>query len=148
MSERIALLDDLHIDFVGRLSSLQLDLLNAGLALELYETVRTPFRQAALYAKGRTSPGPKATKAQPWESAHQYGLAADMVFKVDDKWTWEEPEEGAWKLYGELAIKHGLEQLDFEKPHIQLPNWRKIVADKTRWTSWSREQFRLWTEGR
>jgi len=38
--------------------------------------------QAALYAKGRTAPGPKVTNAKPGSSMHNFGLAIDCgVFK-------------------------------------------------------------------
>lgn len=149
MSERISSPKDLHDEFRKRFGDLNADLANEGIALGTYETVRTPFRQAALYAQGRTAPGPRVTKAQPFESAHQYGLAADMVFWLPPgRWSWAEPTKGLWSRYGVLASKHGLEQLSFEQPHVQLPSWRKIAADRTRWTQWSRDQWDLWTAGR
>lgn len=42
-------------------------------------TLRTFREQAALYAQGRTAPGPKVTNAKPGYSYHNYGLAVDIV---------------------------------------------------------------------
>lgn len=54
----------------------------AGLEPIVTEGVRSPERQAQLYAQGRTSPGQIVTNARPWESAHQYGLAIDVTVRA------------------------------------------------------------------
>jgi peptidoglycan LD-endopeptidase CwlK len=46
-------------------------------------TLRTEKEQNDLYAKGRTTPGPKVTNAKAFESYHNYGLAVDIVLLVD-----------------------------------------------------------------
>jgi peptidoglycan L-alanyl-D-glutamate endopeptidase CwlK len=46
---------------------------------------RSPTDQDALYASGRTISGPIITHARAWESAHQFGLAIDVVRDIDDK---------------------------------------------------------------
>lgn len=46
-------------------------------------TLRTDAEQAALYAKGRTAPGPKVTNAAAGQSIHNYGLALDIVLLYD-----------------------------------------------------------------
>jgi peptidoglycan L-alanyl-D-glutamate endopeptidase CwlK len=46
-------------------------------------TLRTFKEQDALYAKGRTAPGPIVTKAKSGLSMHNYGLAIDIVLIVD-----------------------------------------------------------------
>lgn len=48
-------------------------------------TLRTIKEQDALYAKGRTAPGPIVTKAKGGMSYHNYGLAIDMVLIVNGK---------------------------------------------------------------
>ena len=53
----------------------------------LFEGFRSPWRQAWLYAQGRTRPGAKVTKAKPWESYHQHGLAADFVLWLNNQWS-------------------------------------------------------------
>lgn len=47
------------------------------------QTLRTIAEQDALYAKGRTAPGPKVTNARGGSSYHNYGLAIDIVLIVD-----------------------------------------------------------------
>lgn len=89
-------------------------------SLQPYETARSPWRQAELYARGRTSGKKKVTKARAWESNHQYGLALDSVFLVNGVWTWDEPEAGMWDLYHACARRCDLAPLSFEKPHVEL----------------------------
>jgi peptidoglycan L-alanyl-D-glutamate endopeptidase CwlK len=53
-----------------------------GLDYKIICGTRTFEEQAALYAKGRTAPGPKVTNAKPGSSMHNFGLAIDCgVFK-------------------------------------------------------------------
>lgn len=54
----------------------------SGLDYRVICGTRTFEEQAALYAKGRTAPGPKVTNAKPGSSMHNFGLAIDCgVFK-------------------------------------------------------------------
>lgn len=46
-------------------------------------TLRTIAEQDALYAQGRTKPGPIVTKAKGGQSYHNYGLAIDIALLVD-----------------------------------------------------------------
>ncbi|MFK7876112.1 MAG: glycosyl hydrolase 108 family protein [Paracoccaceae bacterium] len=95
---------------------------------EVFEAFRTPQRQANLWAKGRTKPGPKRTWVGPWGSIHQYGLAVDFVLKIDDRWSWDDQgaEAKYWTRMHELAQAEGLMPLRnaagrlIEKPHVQL----------------------------
>lgn len=53
-----------------------------GLDYKVICGTRSWNEQAALYAKGRTAPGPKVTNAKPGSSMHNFGLAIDCgVFK-------------------------------------------------------------------
>ena len=69
---------DLHAEVRGVFSALSEDLALAYQAdkteflIEPFEGLRSPDRQAHLLSKG-------TTKAGPWKSAHQYGLAVDFV---------------------------------------------------------------------
>jgi len=118
--------------------------------LAVYETVRSPLRQSLLYAVGRveTEPhfGRTITRARPYESAHQFGLAVDLVFRINGKWTWEEPEWGLWDRMQELAKAAELETLSFEKPHVQIPNFDHDRATMARgptyvtgWLEWVKQ---------
>lgn len=57
--------------------------LPVGRAIRITQGLRTFEEQAALYAQGRTKPGPIVTNAQPGSSYHQYGLAIDFAILVD-----------------------------------------------------------------
>lgn len=50
-----------------------------GIPLTVTFTRRSMDTQAALYAQGRTSPGPVVTNARPGYSFHNFGLAIDVV---------------------------------------------------------------------
>lgn len=124
------------------------------LPLEAYETGRPPARQAELYAIGREPGngelGHTRTGALPWQSAHQYGLAVDLVFKVNGHWTWVEPEDGMWDRLTDLAGKAGLHQLRdrrgrlIEMPHVQscteaeLHHLERGPNDTPAWLAWLR----------
>jgi hypothetical protein len=98
------------------------DLAAAGIPLRIFEAYRTPERQQFLYDQGRTRPGSIVTKAQAWQSYHQYGLAADYVAFVNGSWSWDGTGERAqwWTQLHVIGRKHGLEPLSFEAPHLQL----------------------------
>lgn len=61
-------------------------------AIRVTQGLRTMEEQAALYAKGRTSAGPRVTNASPGESYHNYGLALDfaLLHDKDGNGTYEE----------------------------------------------------------
>jgi peptidoglycan L-alanyl-D-glutamate endopeptidase CwlK len=53
-----------------------------GLDYKIICGTRSWEQQEALYAKGRTAPGPKVTNAKPGSSMHNFGIAIDCgVFK-------------------------------------------------------------------
>lgn len=91
-----------------------------------FETYRTPMRQNWLMQE-------KRTKAPPFCSAHQYGLAVDIVpciagnkpdfFPEKPVWTWGVEDE-EWKFMRDAAISVGLcTPLDWDKPHVEHPDW-------------------------
>lgn len=97
--------------------------LNAeGYPFALFEGFRTPARQAHLYAQGRTRPGAIVTKAQPWSSYHQYGLAVDLVLRIGGQWSWDDSgaRAAAWSRMNAIGLDEGLEPLSWERPHLQL----------------------------
>lgn len=57
--------------------------LTANVMCRFTHTLRTFAEQDALYAKGRTKPGPKVTNARSGSSWHNYGMAIDIVLLVD-----------------------------------------------------------------
>lgn len=112
----------LHPAMLERDQALEGVLEREGIPLRRYETARSPWRQALLFARGRASGNnePKVTKAKAWQSNHQFGMAVDRVFWVDGAWTWEEPEAGMWDRYHACARTCDLLPLSFEKPHVEL----------------------------
>lgn len=96
---------------------------------EVFEAFRTPDRQRYLYAKGRSTKGPKVTWVGPWRSIHQYGLAVDFVLKKNGKWSWDDSGQNAaaWSRMHEIAKENGMTPIYssksgklLEKPHVQL----------------------------
>ena len=77
---------------------------------KVFESFRTPERQRWLYEQGRSRAGGIVTNARPWESFHQYGLAADLVLFVNGQWTWSSAGDlGAhWRRLPALAQEAGL----------------------------------------
>ncbi len=77
-----------------------------GYDMVLLEGYRSPQRQAALAALG-----PSVTRAGPYQSQHQFGLAADCVFLRNGKLVISERDPWAlqgYAAYGEVARSLGL----------------------------------------
>ena len=53
------------------------------MAVRIVQGLRTIAEQDALYAQGRTKPGPIVTKAKGGSSYHNYGLAIDFAILTD-----------------------------------------------------------------
>jgi hypothetical protein len=97
-----------------------------GISVEVVQGLRTFEEQDALYAKGRTEPGPIVTQARGGESNHNFGLAADLCPFAGGKPDWSAPID-VWAAIGKTAIAHGLEwggqwKKFVDKPHVQLPS--------------------------
>lgn len=100
-----------------------------GCPVFMTEGYRSPERQNALYAQGRTTPGPKVTNARAGESWHETGRAIDFAFQGKSPYAEGHP----WKLVGQMA-----EHLGFEwggrwvsrpdKPHLQLTDDLALAA--------------------
>lgn len=169
---RISEIEPLHKAFRSRLERVLRGLASEQIPLRVYESARSPFRQAELYARGRVpgygTPGRTVTKACAFRSFHQYGLAVDMVFDLDptnrDQWVWGIPKsqdpvlhdriESWWKRYTEISGNEGLIQLSFEKPHIQLGDTKTELPKLLRgeyppgggstWETWFNQQVQIW----
>lgn len=91
----------------------------------IYETLRSDARQRALYAQGRTRPGPRVTNAaSAVTTVHYYGMAVDMVHATKG---WEHPRYFYWQ--GQHAEACGLVSGAFWKkfpdaPHVQTGKWQ------------------------
>lgn len=83
-----------------------------GIDLIITSTLRDFEAQAALYAQGRTSPGKRVTNADAGDSAHNYGLAFDVVPMRNGKPVWgttADIDRDLWERIGELGESVGLE---------------------------------------
>jgi len=76
----------------------------AGYDLRITDGLRTMQRQAELYAKGRTAPGPRVTNAKPGYSWHNFGLAIDVVPMVNGRPDYNTP---GWSEIGRIGEKLG-----------------------------------------
>lgn len=95
-----------------------------GIMLNIFESYRSPVRQAYLFNQV-----PKVTKAEPWESAHNYGLASDYVFRIyrDSQWQWSWEDDLPWPTLRKLAEAQGLlVPITWDRGHVEHPLWRKI----------------------
>lgn len=96
--------------------------------VEVISGLRSWDAQAALYAQGRTKPGPIVTKARPGSSWHNYGLAIDLGLFKDGIYLDDKQPILADKLYAELgkiAAAMGIEWAGTwksfsEGPHFQV----------------------------
>jgi peptidoglycan L-alanyl-D-glutamate endopeptidase CwlK len=108
----------------------------AGIEILITCTSRTLAEQAALYAQGRTTPGRIVTNAKPGQSAHNFGLALDVVPIVNGKPDWH-GEDYVWKEVGNLGETHGLQWLGapgskfIEQAHFQHPDWVSLASGAT-----------------
>ena len=117
----------LHPSLEPALGLLRAELAKRGIQLAILETVRSPERQAQLYAQGRTAGGKIVTYAKPYESPHQWGLAVDVKPIPDTAANWREVRHQAtrigWGLLGE-----------WDPGHLQHPAWPRVLAEiRRRW---------------
>ena len=83
---------------------------------------RTYTEQDALYAKGRTAPGPKVTNAKGGQSNHNFGIAVDVgLFTSDGRYLEDTP---FYRQIGDVVAK--FPELEWggnwkfvDEPHIQ-----------------------------
>lgn len=98
-----------------------------GITIEVISGLRSWQQQAALYAQGRTKPGPIVTKARAGSSWHNYGLAIDLGLFAGGKYLDSADPKRADRIYrelGALAASMGIEWAGNwksfpEGPHFQ-----------------------------
>lgn len=135
----------LHPPFAERLHVFALHLQAEDGRFQVFETVRPPERQHELFAIGRDPAQPgygkHVTDAQAYQSAHQFGLAADIWPCVNGEWQWWRADDPRWEPLIRLAPQFGLECLSWERPHVQMEgfDWRHLAAgpmDTPGWLAW------------
>jgi len=118
-------LKKVHPELARRIRIAIENLAKAGIQIEVVQGLRTFAEQNALFAQGRTKPGPVVTNARGGQSNHNFGLALDVVPFTDGKPNWNAPNS-IWMAIGGEAEKLGMEwggnwKKFIDKPHIQLP---------------------------
>lgn len=120
-----------HPQLVEKVEKILAALDALGFPMMVTDGVRSVEQQKALYAKGRTAPGPVVTYADGVEkrSNHQphidkLGHAVDCCFVVNGKPSWD--AHLPWKAYGAAAEAHGLTWGGSwtrlaDLPHVELP---------------------------
>lgn len=110
-----------------------------GYPMMVTDGVRTVEQQQALYAKGRTTPGPIVTQLDGVlrRSKHQtrpdgFGHAVDCCFLVNGAPSWDDALP--WQLYGQMARALGLvwggAWTGFvDRPHVELPDPPAVNRD-------------------
>lgn len=93
-----------------------------GFEVKIISGTRTYAEQNALYAKGRTTPGPKVTNARGGYSNHNFGVAFDIGLFKDGKYLEESPLYAECGKIGEACgLEWGGRWKSFtDEPHYQL----------------------------
>ncbi len=113
--------------------SLVLKAAAAGITIKVISGLRSYAEQEALYAKGRTRPGPKVTNARGGYSNHNFGIAFDIGVFDGSRYV---PESSRYKAIGALGAELGLEwggnwKTIKDEPHFQLrPQWAAGIAER------------------
>lgn len=93
---------------------------NHGIRLRVTSALRTWSEQANLYALGRTKPGKIVTNSQPGDSAHNYGLAPDVVEISDGVAIWNNPKQSIIDdVFTSFEFENGSEWKFKDIPHHQ-----------------------------
>ncbi len=123
----------LHPQVRAYARSLVLKAKAAGITIKVISGLRTYAEQEALYAKGRTKPGPKVTNARGGYSNHNFGIAFDVGVFDGSRYI---PESPRYKAVGALGLELGLEwggnwKTMRDEPHFQLrPHWASDETEK------------------
>jgi peptidoglycan LD-endopeptidase CwlK len=104
-----------------------------GVRIKLISGLRSYAEQDALYAKGRSAPGPIVTKAKGGFSNHNFGIAFDIGVFEGSAYL---PESPKYKAVGVLGAELGLEwggnwKTIVDQPHYQLrPEWAADMSER------------------
>ena len=124
--------------FANLLIELKKHFQEKGLECKYISGTRTYEEQAAIYAKGRTAPGPKVSNARPGFSNHNFGIAVDVgLFLPDGRYLGDTPfYRDIGKIVKEFpTLEWGGNWKFIDEPHIQwktgltMAKMRERVAD-------------------
>jgi peptidoglycan L-alanyl-D-glutamate endopeptidase CwlK len=102
-------LDSLHPAIKDRAKEFVAELERQGIPVVVTEGYRSPARQDALYAQGRTAPGNIVTGVRGGNSYHNHGVAFDICpVSCINKHNWDDSNP-VWKKMGEIGKQFGFE---------------------------------------
>lgn len=108
------MLSDLHPQARSRAERMLAHASAAGIVLLVTSTYRSAEEQAALFAQGRTAPGPIVTSAKPGSSYHNVRRAIDVAIlspetgTLDWRWMGSAAAMPLWERLARLAEGLGL----------------------------------------
>lgn len=83
-----------------------------------FETYRHPARQREALIQ-------RTTRADMYESAHNFGLAVDFVPWNNGRWSWD--PQMPWQKLRDLAKSEKLlNELDWDRAHVEHPYWSEL----------------------
>lgn len=114
--------------FEYKLKLLMEEIQKRNLNCQVFHLIRTWEEQDELYSQGRTKPGAKVTNARGGESWHNYGMAADLVFRnAKGVWTWD--ASLPWLMMGTAAEQVGLRWGGrWKTPDLPHVEWKSAIA--------------------
>lgn len=93
-----------------------------GLTVKFISGMRSYAEQDALYAQGRTKPGPKVTNAKAGYSWHNWGTAVDVGVFQGKRYLTESPAYDWLGPIGEACgLEWGARWKTPDRPHYQFP---------------------------
>lgn len=109
-----------------------------GITVKVISGLRSYAEQDALYAQGRTAPGPKVTNARAGHSNHNFGIAFDIGVFEGSRYLGDSPK---YRAVGVLGVELGLEwggnwRTMVDLPHYQLrPSWAAQMTERAMLTA-------------
>ena len=114
----------LHAAFRPKVEGVLAECAKRKVPMVVFEAFRSAERQGEIYAQGRTKLFDDnkqrlkvVTKAVPWTSLHQYGLAVDFVLSIPGVNPWANSPH--WQTLHQIAAGFDLVPLSFELSHLQ-----------------------------
>lgn len=94
----------------------------SALKFRLFEGYRSPIRQNYLFNQR-----PPVTKAKAWESAHNFGMAADFVWFDRGEWSWD--DEHPWDELRKAAKMFRLDvPISWDRGHVEAIGWQQYIG--------------------
>lgn len=100
------------------------------ITLRIIQGLRTFEEQDAIYAQGRTKPGPIVSNSKSGQSYHQYGLSCDFGVLSGNKIDWNFDYKRLTQFMPDSMEWGGNFKSIVDKPHFQVTfglSWRELL---------------------